>query len=127
MLLQPIVIYLSAGFFLLYGLAFSFFPIAMTNLITQGELLGASAQVDFRATYGGMTLAVGLTILFLYRIGQARASLVVVILVLLAMAVTRTIGFVLEGSTNTLMYVYLILELAGSGLAFLALKTGPES
>ncbi len=119
---QKFVIYLAAGFFLLYGLAFSIAPTAMALLITGAELQGTSAIVDFRATYGGMTIAVGLIMLYLSKIGHTQASLIAIILVLMGMALTRTLGFIVDGRTNLLMYVYLGLELVGSVLAWLALR-----
>ncbi len=122
MSLQKFVIYLAAGFFLLYGVAFSIAPIAMSTLVTGSAPTGTSAIVDFRATYGGMTIAVGLILLYLSAIGQSRASLVSIIIVLLGMAASRTLGFILDGRANGLMYVYLILEIGGSALAWLALK-----
>lgn len=122
MSLQKFVIYLAVGFFLLYGVAFSIAPIAMSTLVTGSAPTGTSAIVDFRATYGGMTIAVGLILLYLSAIGQSHASLVSIIIVLLGMAVPRTLGFILDGRANGLMYVYLILEIGGSALAWLALK-----
>ena len=68
MQLSKLVVYFASGFFLLYGIAFSMFPNLMAGLITGGAIHGTSALVDFRATYGGMTIAVGLTILYLYRL-----------------------------------------------------------
>ena len=127
MKLYTLVIYLAALFFLLYGLAFSIAPNAMSELVTGSTLTGVSALVDFRATYGGMTIAVGTTILYLYRTDQIRLSLYFVIVVLMAMATTRTIGFVIDGATNSLMYVYLTLELAGSLLAWFALPRNTDA
>ena len=121
MSLQTIVIFLSAAFFLFYGLAFSLLPVEMATLVTGGGPEAASAAVDFRATYGGMTVAVGLAIVYLYRTEQVRASLVMIILVLMCMAVTRALGLVLEESANALMYVYLVLEIVASALAFVAM------
>ena len=126
MSLQTLVIVLSAGFFACYGLAFSLSPAAMSLLVTGAEPTGASALVDFRATYGGMSLAVGITVYYLHAIRQSHAALVVTIMVLMCMAATRTVGLMVEGSGNVLMYVYLALELLGSALAYIAMKQGAE-
>ena len=75
--LERFIVVLAAGFFLLYGLAFSIAPAAVALFVTSSAPTGASALVDFRATYGGMTLAVGVAIFFLYAIGQVRACLMV--------------------------------------------------
>lgn len=119
--LQSVVIYLSAAFFLLYGLAFTLVPAEMAMLVTGARPEAPSAAVDFRATYGGMTVAVGLALVYLNAIAQRRACLVVIIMVLMGMALARALGLVLEGGGNTLMYVYLALEVAGSALAFVAM------
>ena len=69
------VVYLATGFFVLYGLAFSLLPQFMLDLVTQGALAGPSAAIDFRATYGGMTLAVGFLIWYLHRSNQKEQPL----------------------------------------------------
>lgn len=94
----------------------------MSILVTGTELIGISGRVDFRATYGGMTIAIGVIILYLYSISQIRPSLITVTILLLSMAVARTIGFIVDGTTNYLMYVYFALEIGGSLLALFALR-----
>lgn len=116
------VIYLAIAFFLLYGVAFSIFPAKMAMLITQSQPDGGSPTIDFRATYGGLNIAIGLTLIYLYAIKHIRACLIITIIVLLSMAVTRSLGFVLDGSGNTLMMLFLVLEVLGSMLAFVALR-----
>ena len=129
MKLDTFVIYLAAGFFIAYGIVFMLAPVAMSGLVTGSAPEGVSAMVDFRATYGGMTLAVGLAILYLHRATHTRASLVLVAMLLSCMALGRVIGLIVDGSGNVLMYVYLVLEIAGSALALLAMKnqSGPEA
>ena len=119
---QTFVIYLAAGFFLLYGIAFTIDPGEMARLVTGGGPDGVSALVDFRATYGGMTVAVGAMLFYLHAIDQIRPSLVIVVMVLSCMAITRSIGLYADGEGNFLMYTYLVLEVVGSGLALLALR-----
>ena len=94
----------------------------MSQLVTGSKPHGASALVDFRATYGGMTAAVGAAIFYLYSINQYRACLVLAVPILMGMAFTRTIGLFTEGGGNTFMYLYLALELLGSALAFYAMR-----
>ena len=119
--LPSIVILMAAAFFLLYGLAFTIFPGGMSLLVTGSEPESTSALVDFRAAYGGMTLAVGAALVYLQVNRQFGSGLVIVILVLLGMAIARILGLLLDGAGNFLMYLYLALELAGSALAFFAL------
>lgn len=123
--LQSFVIYLAAAFFLFYGLAFTIAPAEMSQLITASEPRGVSALVDFRATYGGMTAAIGAALFYLHSIHQFRPGLVIIILVLMGMAIARTAGLLVDGNGNLMMYLYLALELAGSGLALFALRRTP--
>ena len=59
------VIWITGLFFVLYGLAFTIAPFEMAAWVT-GDAPGTpSAAIDMRATYGGMSIAVGLTILLL--------------------------------------------------------------
>ena len=124
--IQSLVIYFAAAFFFLYGLAFTVYPEGMAHLVTESKPRGVSALVDFRATYGGMTAAVGATLFYLHSIHQIRASLVILIFVLMGMAIARTFGLVIEGAGNFMMYLYLLLEIAGSALAWFALQRIPE-
>ncbi|MEM1154776.1 MAG: DUF4345 family protein [Pseudomonadota bacterium] len=120
--LERFIIFLAAFFFLLYGLAFAFLPAAMAMVVTGSEPEGISALIDFRATYGGLNIAVGLVLFYLFTIKQRRACLVVIIVLLLSMAVTRTIGLLTEGSGNLFMYLFLVLEILGAALAAIAMK-----
>ena len=71
-----------------------------------------------RATYGGMSIAFGLTILLLgLRAATVSLALLIIAIVLLAMAATRLLGMALDGSPNGIMLLYLVLEIAGAGLA----------
>ncbi|MFD2166343.1 DUF4345 family protein [Thalassotalea euphylliae] len=120
--LGKFVIYLAGSFFLLYGLAFSIMPDTMSLLVTGSTPPEGSASIDFRATYGGLQLALGLAIFYLNGIGQTNASLFIVALVLISMAFTRTLGFFVESSGNLYMYLFLTLEVLGSALALFALR-----
>lgn len=122
MKLETIVVFLAATFFVAYGLAFAVAPNATSGAVTGLTMSNVSALVDFRATYGGMTVAVGLVTLYLHHIQQSRACLVTIVIVLMSMACTRALGFVVDGSGNLLMGVYLALELLGSLLAWIALR-----
>lgn len=94
----------------------------MALFVTGSAPDGVSALVDFRATYGGMTFAVGLLLFYLLFIEQLRAALVIIIMVLLSMALTRAAGLLVNGSGNAFMYLYLVLEVLGSALAGMAMR-----
>ncbi|MEM7220697.1 MAG: DUF4345 domain-containing protein [Pseudomonadota bacterium] len=116
-----IIVLLSGVFFLVYGAAFGIAPNAMSELVTGARLADGAALIDFRATYGGLTLAVGLMILLLYRSSQIRLALLMVISVLACMAFTRVLGMIVDGGANTTMYVYLALESGGALLGWFAM------
>lgn len=122
MLYARIVIWLSASFFIIYGVAFSLFPIAMATIVTGVEPIGVSTSIDLRATYGGMSIAAGVTMLYLLFCLQIRTCLVMIVLLLMSMAVTRTIGLLVEGTGNVFMYLFLAGEVMGAALAVEATK-----
>ena len=57
-----VYIWFVALFFIVYGVAFVISPVRLTAWATSGELLTPSNVTDVRATYGGMTIAVGLVL-----------------------------------------------------------------
>jgi hypothetical protein len=122
-----IVSWLAGAFFVLYGLAFAIRPYDMAYLTTALEPNTVSGLVDIRATYGGMTIAVGIIIIYLDQYVSAQHSLLVVWVVLLCMAVTRTMGFMFDGQTNALMYLYFAAEIFGAALAMLAARSERRS
>jgi hypothetical protein len=57
--LGSVLIRLNAAFFVVYGLAFVLAPEAVGRAITGSAPDTSSGVIDMRATYGGMTVAVG--------------------------------------------------------------------
>ena len=125
MKISSIVIWLAGGFFVLYGMAFSIAPSLMANVTTGSIPSTVSGLVDFRSTYGGMTVAVGVMIFYLARYASPLHGLRMTYVVLLGMATTRVVGFMVDGATNELMYLYLAAELVGAGLAMFAARSEP--
>lgn len=60
--LGSVLIRLNAAFFVVYGLAFVVAPEAVGRAITGSAPGTPSGVIDMRATYGGMTVAVGLAL-----------------------------------------------------------------
>ena len=111
------LIWATGLFFIIYGAAFMFAPLAMTTFVTGGAPDTPSAVMDLRATYGGMTMAVGAIMLILgTRATTQSLALLVIALVLLAMAAGRVLGMFLDGEPNTMMYIYLAVEIVGGAL-----------
>ena len=119
------VVWVAGLFFVLYGLAFTLAPYDMAAWVT-GDAPGTpSAAIDMRATYGGMSVAVGLTILLLgLRAATVSLALLITAIVLLAMAATRLLGIALDGSPNGLMLLYLVLEVVGAAVALFLRRAG---
>ncbi|WP_448554615.1 DUF4345 domain-containing protein [Thalassotalea montiporae] len=116
--MAKLLCYATAVFFLLYGLGFIFFPIEMAMLITDASPTSTSAIIDFRATYGGAQLAIGLLLLVIVKVrNDIDLALTMVALFLLSMALGRLTGIVIDGDPNLIMYIYLAAELAFGVLA----------
>lgn len=115
-----LLVQFTGAFFLAYGCAFALFPAGLSMFVTGAVPDTSSGMIDMRATYGGMSIAVG-AMLFLLAGKQRtlRFGLLSVALVLLGMAVTRVVGIVLDGNPNTLMFVYLVAEIVPSIIALL--------
>lgn len=118
------LVLLNAAVFGLYGLAFLVWPSAMAVWVTGVAPLSSSAMIDLRATYGGMSLAVGGVLYLLARSPQHhRLGLQAVLSLMLCMAGGRIIGMWVEGDANAMMGLYLGLELLMAVVAALALKS----
>jgi hypothetical protein len=106
------LVLLTGWFFVLYGFAFALAPIEMSHMVTGGVTDTLSGIIDVRATYGGMSIAVGVVLLLLAKQSSTLSlSLLATAVVLLAMAAGRLLGMVLDGEPNSIMYVYLGAEL----------------
>ena len=122
--MSKLLVYLTALFFLLYGVIFAVFPVEMANLSTGSSPNSTSATIDFRATYGGAQFAIGLALILVFKIKQdVTLALIIVAITLLSMAFGRLIGILLDGQPNTLMYVYLVAELVFGLLALYLRKS----
>lgn len=123
MTLSQWIIRLNAVFFFIYGLVFMFIPETMLYWVTESSLNTSSAMIDTRATYGGMSLAIGL-LLYYFSIKEVyqQLGLVFVILIMGNMALGRGLGILIDKDANTLMWLYLIGELTTLFLSAWLLK-----
>ena len=116
--LASMLVWIAGLVFVLYGMAFALAPVEMAAWATGDAPDTPSAVIDMRATYGGMSIALGATILLLgLRASTLSLALLIIAIVLLAMAVTRLIGMVVDGTPNATMIIYLVLEIVGAVLA----------
>jgi Domain of unknown function (DUF4345) len=124
MSLGLLLIRLNAAFFVVYGLAFVFFPETLGRAITGSAPDTSSGVIDMRATYGGMTVAVGLALAWLGRSESKEAfGLYSIALVMLCMASSRLVGIVCDGDANSIMYAYLAAEVVVLVLALWAARS----
>jgi hypothetical protein len=119
-----LLVLLTAVIFFAYGLIFVFFPVQALLLVVGGSVSSSSGVIDVRATYGGMSVGVGIVLYLLATThGALRIGLISVCLLMLGMAAGRIIGMVLDGNPNMYMYIYLVLELSVSSLAVFFLRS----
>ena len=124
--LPNVLLWLGAAFFAGYGLAFIFAPEAMAVFVTGSAPSGASAMIDFRATYGGMTLGVGLILGICARTPDySRLGLQALAISMATMASGRSVGIALDGSPNAMMLLFLALEIIVLSLSLLGLRKTP--
>ena len=117
------LVYVCAVIFFLYGLVFLFFPVPALQLVVQGEIGSSSGVTDIRATYGGMSIAIGI---MLYKMAAnsetLRLGLWSVLILMGCMAGARLLGMVIDGGPNIMMFCYLALEILACILAVLRLQ-----
>jgi len=112
------VVRITAAVFALYGIAFLLAPERAAWLVTEAVPGSASAVIDVRATYGGMSVAVGALLFALAADpGLVRKGLLGVILLMAGMAAGRICGIALDGPANRVMWAYLVLEIAVAAVA----------
>ncbi len=121
------LVVLTAFIFLIYGALFVLFPIQLLELVANGAVTSASGVIDMRATYGGMSVAVGIILLLLAKSEETiKVGLMSVFLLMACMAISRMVGIFVDQNPNVMMYVYLALEIIIAVLSALLLKTKPD-
>jgi hypothetical protein len=122
--MAKILVFSTSLFFVFYGVAFTLFPAEVASIVTGAAPSTSSGLIDMRATYGGMSVAVGLTLLLLAAQRDSMyLALKVTAVVLLCMAASRMLGMLTDGDSNTFMVIYLVAELVFGGVALLLQST----
>lgn len=126
MSLATTLIGLNALVFGAFGVLYSLVPEAASRFATDGAPTTASGLIDLRATYGGMSLAIGAFLAMTARQSELHGlGLRSVAVIMGCMATTRMLGMALDGSPNAIMWVYLGTELLVLGAALWALRAEP--
>lgn len=111
-----------AVIFLVYGAMFSLFPAMILQFVVDGSISSSAGLIDVRATYGGMSIGVATMLFMLSKLPDIAVGLKAVLMVMFAMAGTRLIGIMVDGSANSMMYNYLALEILAGVIAAVLLK-----
>ncbi len=121
---QHTLLWIACLFFIVYGLGFTLLPQSLAILITNAAPQSSSGLIDMRATYGGMSIAVGLIFgLMLREPTTVRLGVISIILMMAGMAGGRLIGIVIDGNPNWVMYLYLGLEILVIILSLVSLRS----
>lgn len=117
------LVLVNCWLFVAFGLCFALAPEQITLLLTDSSPATPSAITDMRATYGGMALGLA-TIFWLCARKEAYVRLGVqgVLAVMVAIALTRTLGMLVDREPNTFMFVLLAAEGAMAVLALVVLR-----
>ncbi|WP_203142047.1 DUF4345 family protein [Marinobacter mangrovi] len=119
MTLDALLVRLNAAIFALYGIAFIVLPETLSRMVTGEIPASATGLTDMRATYGGMSLGIGIVLLILtLKTETLRLGVLGVVILMLGMAGGRSVGLVIDGVASQTMVTYLMLELAMAALAF---------
>ena len=116
-------ILLVGATFVLYGFWFMALPREAMEAVTGETLSTVVGAIDVRATYGGLSLGLGIVLAML---SQAHVSLGLkaVLLLMVCMAFGRTVGMLADGPPDLMMLSYLVLEVAAAVVALWLLRSG---
>lgn len=122
-MVSKLFLHFYAVVFWLYGLIYVLYPDLMLSFISGSEVANSNAAIDIRATYGGMSIAVGVFAHYTaLNPARIKLGLIFVVLLMMAMALTRALGIVFEASANSAMYLLLISEIAAALVAAVLLQ-----
>lgn len=89
-----------------------FFPEPFSLFVTDTIPMTESGLIDMRATYGGMSIGFAIFLDFVRRDTKMFSiGIRAILLIIGGMALGRSVGMILDGSPNRLMYIYLLLEI----------------
>lgn len=127
MTIQAVIVRITAAVFTLYGIGFAVAPKILSQHLTGDFPASASGLIDMRATYGGMSVAVGILLFVLSsKRRPIEDGLLFVIALMLCMAGGRIYGIAVDGSANMVMYIYLALEIGMAGISWWVLVNSGE-
>lgn len=117
--LARISIFLTILIYLIIGVWCLVAPI-QTSSGVEISLPTTTAIIDFRATYGGLLLGIGIFFIICLKETYIRMGLILQALSLGGLAFGRVVGLILDGLPKPLLIYFLIAEIAGVVLAVFA-------
>ena len=125
---QRILLWLNCLVFVIYGFAFTLFAENLAIWVTDTAPRSTSGLIDMRATYGGMSLAIGIILGILAKEATTvRLGITSLIIIMGGMATGRLLGIVIDGNANGVMYLYLAAEILVIILALVSLHTQKQA
>lgn len=121
------LLWINCVLFALFGAGFALMPETLSTLLTDSAPATASAMIDMRATYGGVSLGLAFIFAQCARTGATRLGVLGVLAVMGGLATARGIGMLLDGSANRFMDTLLVAEVTMAALAALSLRRGTSS
>lgn len=104
--------------FLVFGLGFTITPETFAQLFIGSSIANGDLIIDMRATYGGISLALGcFTAWCAVDRKRTEQGLTLAFLVSLGLALSRVIGIIANGDAGSLMYFSITIEVFLGGIS----------
>lgn len=122
MQLAKFSIFITILIYLIIGIWCLFAPI-QTSSGVDIQLPTTTAIVDFRATYGGLLVGIGIFFIVCLKDTYIRLGLILQALSLGGLAFGRIVGLILDGMPKPLLIYFLIAEIGAVILAIFAIRS----
>jgi hypothetical protein len=123
MRLSQTLLWINCVLFIAFGLAFALTPQWFATLFTGAAPTTSSAMIDMRAVYGGVALSLAFLFAQCARNdAYLKLGMQTMLAVMLGLASARSLGIVLDGEPNLMIWLLLASEVVMAALALFALK-----
>ena len=117
------LLWINCVLFIAFGLAFALTPQWFATLFTGAAPTTSSAMIDMRAVYGGVALSLAFLFAQCARNdAYLKLGTQTMLAVMLGLASARSLGIVLDGEPNLMIWLLLASEVVMAALALFALK-----
>jgi Domain of unknown function (DUF4345) len=105
------LLWINSVLFLVFGVLFLLIPNVVSSFVTGGTFTTPDSIIDVRATYGGITIGLGIFMASCARNPEhVFVGLKSALMIMISIATARLIGILIEGSANIYMFALLGLE-----------------